>query len=345
LMKSADEIRGRGRRGRPLWQREFGRSLRSLGALRSFFSERWSAPALGPVVRKYPLLVSRYYAGLIERPEATDPIFRQSVPMTEELSNPPGLTPDPLAEEQSSPVGGLVHRYPDRCLLLLTNLCFVYCRHCLRKRIWKEKGLRYRRRRFLAMRDYIAATPTLREVILSGGDPLTLPNPELGFIFSSLRAIPHLEVIRIHTRAPAAFPARIEAGLLELLDQFGPVWLNTQFNHPRELTPAAAAAVDRLLRAGVPVGNQAVLLRGVNDDLEIQRALHLGLLRIKVRPYYLFHCDPAEGVGHFRTSVARGRAILEELCRTSSGLAIPAYARELPEGGGKVRMGVSGFSL
>ena len=336
-MKSLEATRGRRRGGRPAWEQEWGRSLRSLEAAREFFSGEWSPGALGAVVRNYPLAVPRYYAGLIQRPDPVDPIFRQCLPAREELRRFAGLTPDPLAEEKFSPVPGLVHRYPDRCLLLLTNLCFVYCRHCLRKRIWKESGFRYRRRRFLAMQNYIAATPSVREVILSGGDPLTLTNAELGFILAALRAIAHVEVIRIHSRAPAALPSRIESGLLELLDRFGPVWLNTQFNHPRELTPAAAAAVDRLLRAGVPVGNQAVLLRGVNDDLETQRALHLGLLKIKVRPYYLFHCDPAEGVGHFRTSLAAGRAILRELSRTCSGLALPTYARELPEGGGKQR--------
>ncbi len=337
MLKHREDTRGRGRRGRPAGQKELARSLRSQRALEEYFSGQWRAKSLGPVVRRYPLAVTRYYAGLIARPEITDPIFRQVVPDAAELVNPPGLTPDPLAEEQYSPVPGLVHRYPDRCLLLLTNLCFVFCRHCLRKRIWRDTALRYQRRRFLAMRDYVAATPSVREVILSGGDPLTLSDAELGFVLASLRAIPHVEVIRIHTRAPAVLPGRIEAGLLKQLDQFGPIWLNTQFNHPRELTPAAAAAVDRLLRAGVPVGNQAVLLRGVNDDLETQRALHLGLLKIKVRPYYLFHCDPAEGAGHFRTSIATGRALVEELCRTISGLAIPTYARELPEGGGKQR--------
>jgi lysine 2,3-aminomutase len=337
-MKALEETQGRRRGGRPAWQQACGRNLRSLRAVEDYFSGQWQGRSLSPVARRYPLAVTRYYTGLVERPDPADPIFRQCIPAAEELENSAELTPDPLAEDRFSPVPGLVHRYPDRCLLLLTNLCFTYCRHCLRKRIWKEQAWRYRRRRFLAMRDYLAATPSVREVVLSGGDPLTLPNTELGFIFSTLRAIPHLEVIRIHTRAPVVLPSRIEAGLLKLMDQAGPVWLNTQFNHPREITLAAAAAVDKLLRAGVPVGNQAVLLRGVNDDLETQRSLHLGLLRIKVRPYYLFHCDPAEGVGHFRTSIATGRAILEAMGRTSSGLAIPAYARELPEGGGKKRI-------
>jgi len=336
-MKSLEATRSRRRGTRPVWEKEFGRSLRSLRAVEDYFSGQWPGRSLSPVTRRYPLAVTRYYAGLIERPDPADPIFRQCIPAAEELDRVPGLTPDPLAEEKFSPAPGLVHRYPDRCLLLLTNRCFVYCRHCLRKRIWKDQELLYRRRKFLAMRDYIAATPAVREVILSGGDPLMLPDAELGFILAALRAMAHVEVIRIHTRAPVVLPSRIQPGLLQLLDRFGPIWLNTQFNHPREITPAAAAAVDRLLRAGVPVGNQAVLLRGVNDDLETQRALHLGLLRIKVRPYYLFHCDPAEGVGHFRTSIAAGRAMLEALGQTCSGLALPTYARELPEGGGKQR--------
>jgi len=344
-MRNIGGARAGRRESGPAWQKEFGRSLRSLESLRSAFSGRpWDAKGLAPVLRRYPLAITPSYASLIERTEASDPIFRQCAPSVEELIALPGLSPDPLAEERYSPVEGLVHRYPDRVLLLLTNHCFVYCRHCLRKRIWSRKGERFSRRRFLRGREYLAARPWVREAILSGGDPLTLSNSELEFVLSSLRAVSHLEVIRLHTRAPVVLPSRIEAGLLELLDRYGPIWLNTQFNHPREITPAAAAAVDCLLRAGVPVGNQAVLLRGVNDDLEIQRALHLGLLRIKVRPYYLFHCDPAEGVGHFRTPVECGQSILEELCRTTTGLAIPFYARELPEGGGKMRMSISGSS-
>lgn len=322
------------------WEIEAGQGLRSLQSLGSRFPEgAWDWEALGRVAERYPVAVTSYYASLIERPEPSDPIFRQCAPSPEELVNSEELSPDPLAEEKFMPAPGLVHRYPDRCLLLLTNACFVYCRHCLRKRIWGLGQGRYGRRHFLRMRDYLAATPSAREAILSGGDPLTLSNRELEFVLASLRAIPHLEVIRIHTRAPAVLPARIDSGLLSLLDRFGPIWLNTQFNHPREITGSAAAAVDSLLRAGVPVGNQAVLLRGVNDDYETQQALHLGLVRIKARPYYLFHCDPAEGVGHFRTSVECGQRIVQELCRNLSGLAIPVYARELPEGGGKVRLG------
>ena len=341
---NAAEARRLGLRETPAaWEIEAGQGLRSLQSLGLRFpGTTWDLKALGQVAARYPVLVTPYYASLIERPEPRDPIFRQCAPSPEELVNSGDLSPDPLAEGKFMPVPGLVHRYPDRCLLLLTNACFVYCRHCLRKRIWGISQGRYDRRHFLRMRDYLAATPSVREAILSGGDPLTLSNRELEFVLGSLRAISHLEVIRIHTRAPAVLPARIDSGVLALLDRFGPIWLNTQFNHLREITEEAAAAVDRLLRAGVPVGNQAVLLKGINDDLETQRALHLGLVRIKVRPYYLFHCDPAEGVGHFRTSVECGQRIVQELSRSLSGLAIPTFAMELPEGGGKVRMSLPG---
>lgn len=318
---------------------------RTLRALQAWLHTRFPGfrldrKRLQPVAARYPVAVTSYYASLIQRPEPSDPIFRQCIPSPAELVNTQDLSPDPLAESRHSPVPGLVHRWPDRCLLLLTNSCFVYCRHCLRKAHWGRSEGRYSRQRVRKMLGYLAGAKAVREAILSGGDPLMLSNRELEFILASLRSVPQVEVIRIHTRAPVVQPARIDSGLLSLLRRFGPIWLNTQFNHPAELTASAAAAVDQILSAGVPVGNQAVLLRGVNDDYATQRALHLGLVRLKVRPYYLFHCDPAEGVGHFRTSVKYGERMVRHLARELSGLAVPHFAWELAGGGGKARRGV-----
>jgi lysine 2,3-aminomutase len=239
-----------------------------------------------------------------------------------------------LAEEAFSPVPGITHRYPDRCLMVVTNSCAIYCRYCTRKRIMGEdvvSDLALGR-----MIDYIARTPAIRDVVVSGGDPLGFATDKLDRILSRLRAIPHVEIIRIGSRVPVALPMRIDDELTGMLARHHPLWINVHFNHPREITPDAARACDRLSRAGIPLNNQAVLLRGINDDERTQRELCQGLMLMRVRPYYLYHCDPVRGADHFRTTIARGVEIIETLRGHTSGLAVPQFVVDAPGGGGKV---------
>ncbi len=242
---------------------------------------------------------------------------------------------DPLAEERDMPVEGLVHRYPDRCLFIATNMCPMYCRHCTRRREWEDGELPKNRAMLDAMIDYIRATPSIRDVIFSGGDPVSLPVPVLDYCLTELRKIPHVEIIRLATRYPVVLPQRITDDLLAVLSKHLPVWLNTHFNHPNELTPESAAACRKILRAGIPVNNQSVLMRGVNDSAETMTKLCHGLLKMGVRPYYLFQCDPIQGAEHLRTSAWTGVEILEKMRGHTSGLAIPTFVVDT-EGGGKV---------
>jgi len=233
-------------------------------------------------------------------------------------------------------VPGLVHRYPDRALMVLTDICPMLCRHCTRKREWHNGGWVRTPGEIKTMLDYIRRHQTIRDVIISGGDPLTLSTRRLEDVISKLRQIDHVEIIRIGTRFPVVLPQRIDDELCSMLSKYGPIWLNTQFNHHREITPESAAACDRLLRAGIPVNNQSVLLRGINDNVETQTKLCKGLLKIKVRPYYLFQCDEVQGTEHLRTPVETGIKIIEGMRGHTSGLAIPHFVIDLPEGGGKV---------
>jgi len=243
---------------------------------------------------------------------------------------------DPLSEKEDSVVPGLVHRYPDRALMVLTDICPMLCRHCTRKREWRHGGWVRTEGEVEAMLEYLRRHENIRDVIISGGDPLTLSTRRLEDIISRLREIKHVEMIRIGTRFPVVLPQRIDKELCAMLSKYGPIWLNTHFNHPREITPEAAEACDRLLRSGIPVNNQSVLLHGVNDRVETMLRLCQGLLRIKVRPYYLFQCDEVQGTEHLRTPVATGLEIIEGMRGHTSGLAIPTFVIDLPQGGGKI---------
>ncbi len=285
---------------------------------------------------QYPLSITPYYLSLINVAEPGGPLWKQAVPSIQEIaSDSPGFE-DPLAEEKHSVVPGLVHRYPDRVLMVVTNLCPIRCRHCTRKREWWG-GVRVRTPDEIElMLGYIRANRAIRDVIISGGDPLSLSTHRLEEIISGLRRINHVEIVRIHSRFPVVLPQRIDNELCTMLSRYGPIWFNTQFNHPREITAEAALACDRLLRSGIPVNNQAVLLKGVNDSLATQLELCQGLLRIKVRPYYLFQCDEVLGTEHLRTPVESGINIIAGMCGRTSGLAVPVFAVDLPHGGGKV---------
>ena len=288
------------------------------------------------VTSRYPLSITPYYLSLINRNDPDDPIKKQAVPSFEETSLAGIGQEDPLAEKEGSVVPGLVHRYPDRVLMVLTNICPVFCRHCTRKREWQYGGWVRPFAEIERMLEYIQSTQSVRDVIISGGDCLTLSTGRLEKVLMRLRQIEHVEIIRIGTRFPVVLPQRINNELCSMLSQYGPIWLNTHFKHPKEITPAAAAACDRLLRSGIPVNNQSVLLRGINDSVEIQTKLCHGLLKIKVRPYYLFHTDDVEGTEHLRTSIETGINIVAGMRGHTSGLAIPSFVVDLPGGGGKV---------
>lgn len=288
------------------------------------------------VTKRYPLSVTPYYLSLIDPYDPDDPLRKQAIPSILEITMGMMGQEDPLEERRDSVVPGLVHRYPDRVLMVLTNICPMLCRHCTRKREWRNSGWIRTSGEVEAMLGYINRHKTIRDVIISGGDPLTLSTHRLEDIISKIRRIRHVEIIRIGTRFPVVLPQRLDDELCAMLSKYGPIWLNTQFNHYREITPEAAAACDRLLRSGVPVSNQSVLLRGVNDTVDAQTKLCHGLLRIKVRPYYLFQCDEVEGTEHLRTPVEVGIKIIGGMRGHTSGLAVPTFVVDLPRGGGKV---------
>lgn len=319
------------------WKWQFRNRVRSLRQLASVLNRPVaSLAACGPVLRTYRMAITPYYLSLLDSADENDPLRRQCFPDTRELTFSLGGVPDPLDEEREMPVPGLIRRYPDRCLAIVTGTCAVYCRHCNRKRLWRTQKPGRTRERLQVMVDYVARTPTLREVIVSGGDPLLVSERLLDWFLGTLRAIPHVEVLRIGSRAPVTLPMRITPELCAMLKRHRPLWFNTQFNHAHEITEESARACEMLLEAGIPVGNQSVLLRGVNDDYESMRELLYGLERISVRPYYLFQCDPVRGTDHFRTEILTGMEIMERLWRNISGLCLPRYVLDRPGGGGKI---------
>jgi lysine 2,3-aminomutase len=292
---------------------------------------------LALVSQKFPFSITPYYLSLVRVDDPKDPVLLQSLPSFEELLYTDIGEPDPLDEKDDSPVPGLVHRYPDRALFVITDICPLLCRHCTRKREWEGDNWWIRNRPQLeAGIEYLRNTPAIRDVIISGGDPLTVNNDGLEWILSRLRSIPHLEMIRFGTRFPVVLPMRIDEGFTRICDKYGPIWLNTHFNHPNEITPEATRAVRELLRAGVPVNNQTVLLRGINDTVETQLALSHALLKARVRPYYLFHTDEVRGTEHLRTPVETGIKIIEGMRGHTSGLGVPTFVVDVPGGGGKI---------
>jgi lysine 2,3-aminomutase len=319
------------------WKWQFRNRITTVEELATFIPLSAKEKAqLKLVTAKYPLSVSPYYLSLINIYDTDDPIRKQAIPSFEEITLGSIGFEDPLGEKRDSVVPGLVHRYPDRLLIVLTDICPMLCRHCTRKREWHSGGWVRTSSEIKPMLDYIRRHKSIRDVILSGGDPLTLSTRRLEDVISKLRQIDHIEIIRIGTRFPVVLPQRIDDELCSMLSKYGPIWLNAQFNHPREITPESAAACDRLLRAGIPVSNQSVLLRGINDNVATQTKLCNGLLKIKVRPYYLFQCDEVQGTEHLRTPVETGIKIIEGMRGHTSGLAVPTFVIDLPEGGGKV---------
>jgi lysine 2,3-aminomutase len=282
------------------------------------------------------MAVTPYYAMLMDPDDHHGPIRRQAVPTIDELASSSCDMDDPLHEDADSPAPGLTHRYPDRVLLLVTDQCSMYCRHCTRRRMAGQNDEAMPESHIMQALEYIRDTPQVRDVLLSGGDPFTLPTPRLERVIRALRAIDHVEVIRIGTRTPVVLPQRITFELCDMLRRYHPIWVNTHFNHPKEITPASREACRRLADAGIPLGNQSVLLRGINDCPYLMRHLVHELVKMRVRPYYLYQCDLSQGIEHFRTSVSKGIEIVEALRGHTSGFAVPTYVIDAPGGGGKI---------
>src|SRR3954471_17867795 len=285
---------------------------------------------------KFRVDIPPSFISLIDPKDTNDPIRRQVIPTGREQEAFTAMMEDSLAEDRHSPVPGLVHRYPDRVLMLVTTQCASYCRYCTRSRIVGDPTQNFNSRDHEAQLEYLRRTPQVRDVLISGGDGLTLAPKLFEKILRGLREIPHIEIIRIGSRVPVFLPQRIDDELCEMLQKYHPLWINLHFNHPNEITPEVARAVDKLTRAGIPVGNQSVLLAGVNDCVHIQRALVHRLVENRIRPYYLYQCDLVEGSGHFRTPVGKGLEIMEGLRGHTSVYAVPTYVIDAPGGGGKI---------
>nr|MBF0221120.1 lysine 2,3-aminomutase [Desulfobulbaceae bacterium] len=289
------------------------------------------------IVNKFPMSITPYYLSLIKTDDVEkDPIFKQSFPVINELEIQDTDMVDPLHEDADSPVPGLTHRYPDRVLLLVSNMCSMYCRHCTRKRQVGDRDTIPGKDQIMKGIEYIRQTPQIRDVLLSGGDPFLLSTDYLDWILTELKMIDHVEVVRIGTRTPVVLPYRITDRLVAMLKKHSPIWINTHFNHPRELTTSSKESLKKLADAGIPLGNQTVLLSGVNDCSRIMRSLFHKLVANRVRPYYLYQCDLSEGLNHFRTPVGKGIEILESLIGHTSGFCVPTYVIDAPGGGGKI---------
>jgi len=282
------------------------------------------------------MAITPYYASLMSVNDVNCPIRKQAVPTIKETHKSTADMLDPLHEDDDSPVPGLTHRYPDRVLFLVTDMCAMYCRHCTRRRFAGQNDTANSMDNIDLAIEHIKNTPEIRDVLLSGGDALLVSDKKLEYIISKLRAIPHVEIIRIGTRTPVVLPQRITPQLVNMLKKYHPIWLNTHFNHPSEITPESKMACERLVDAGIPVGNQTVLLRGVNDCTHVMRELMQGMLKIRVRPYYIYQCDLSQGIEHFRTPVSKGIEIIESLRGHTSGMAVPTFVVDAPGGGGKI---------
>lgn len=286
-----------------------------------------------------PAGITPYYASLMSRDDPAEALRRTHIPVKDEFLRTPGEADDPLGEDHDTAVPGLVHRYPDRVLFLTTGFCSTYCRYCTRARAVGEPGGEYRfsRSQWDEAIAYIAGHTEIRDVLLSGGDPLTLSDGKLEYLLRRLRAIPHVDFVRIGTKVPVVLPMRITRGLTEVLGRYQP-WLSIHFTHPAELTPEVTEGLDRLADAGLPLGSQTVLLKGINDDVETMKSLMHGLLKRRVKPYYLYQCDPISGSAHFRTPVEKGLEIMQGLRGHTTGYAVPTYVIDAPGGGGKIAL-------
>lgn len=288
------------------------------------------------VLKKFRMGITPYYALLMDKENRNCPIRMQAVPTLGEVHISSSDMLDPLHEDTDSPVPGLTHRYPDRVLFLITDQCSMYCRHCTRRRFAGHNDQESPLDRVDKAIEYIRNTPEVRDVLLSGGDCLLVSDERLEYIIKKLREIPHVEIIRLGSRTPVVLPQRITDDLVNMLKKYHPIWLNTHFNHPKEITKESMEACRKLADAGIPLGNQSVLLRGINDSVNVMRRLVQDLVKIRVRPYYIYQCDLSMGIEHFRTSVSKGLEIMEGLRGHTSGFAVPTFVVDAPGGGGKI---------
>ncbi|MDD2571450.1 MAG: KamA family radical SAM protein [Bacteroidales bacterium] len=319
------------------WPWQVKNSFTSVDQLSTFLGLSESEAATAGSDVQLPLRITPYFASLLEGNDPFHALRRTVVPVIQELTMSPGESEDPLSEMDHSPVPQLVHRYPDRVLFLVTNFCSTYCRYCTRTHIvsQQEKAHSTRKQWDVAI-EYIRNHPEIRDVLLSGGDPLTLPDSRLEYLLSQLRAIPHVEILRIGTKVPVVLPMRITRSLTSMLRKYHPLMISIHFTHPDEVTPETAEACNRLADAGIPLGSQTVLLHGINDTPDIYKSLAHKLLKVRVKPYYLYQCDPIPGSSHFRTPVESGLEIIRNLRGFTSGYAVPHYVIDAPGGGGKI---------
>ncbi|HBL37301.1 MAG TPA: lysine 2,3-aminomutase [Firmicutes bacterium] len=322
------------------WRWQLKNSIRTVQAFEKVLNIRFEEDErskIETITEKFPISITPYYLSLIDREHfREDPIYRQSFPNLLEANIAEYDLCDPLAEDKDSPVPGITHRYPDRVLFHVSNTCSMYCRHCTRKRKVGDLDYIPSREVIKSGLDYIRRSPEVRDVLLSGGDPLMLSDDYLEWILAEVRDIPHVEIIRIGTRMPVVLPYRITDELVTMLKRYQPVWINTHFNHPREITRSSKEAVRKLADGGFPLGNQSVLLAGVNDCPRIMKTLVHKLVHNRIRPYYLYQCDLSEGLSYFRTPVGKGIEIMENLIGHTSGFARPIYVIDAPGGGGKI---------
>jgi lysine 2,3-aminomutase len=319
------------------WHWQVANRIRTVERLQSMLlltPEERQAAQIGET--KLPMAVTPYYLSLIPPNDPDHPLRRAVVPTVHEFFTGPGEGDDPLGEESQSPVPGLVHRYPDRVLFLVHDFCSTYCRYCTRSRVVGHGKVRPEKARFERMLEYIRSNHAIRDVILSGGDPLLLSDDRIEWLLNKLRLIPHVEVIRIGTKIPAVLPQRITSRLVRIIKRYHPVWMSLHFMHPDECTDESRKACAMLADGGIPLGSQTVLLKGINDNVETMKQLMQNLMKMRVRPYYLYQCDPISGSAHFRTPVAKGLEIISGLRGYISGYAVPTYVIDAPGGGGKI---------
>lgn len=319
------------------WKWQFAHRITNAEELSKYIA--LSEPEKADISRcleKFRMAVTPYYLSLININDKKDPIRLQAIPSIEETYPCDNDLTDPLNEEADSPVSHIVHRYPDRVLFLVTYVCSMYCRHCTRRRAVGEEDNMITEKELQVALDYIRSHEEIRDVLISGGDPLVMSTKRLEHIISGLRAITHVDIIRIGTRVPVVLPMRVTEELLTMLKKYQPIWINTHFNHPKEITPEAERACTAIVDSGIPLGNQSVLLRGINDDAQVMKELLLKLVHMRVRPYYLYQCDLSKGISHFRTDVDTGIQIMHQLTGNISGYAVPKYVIDAPKGGGKI---------
>lgn len=318
------------------WKWQVAHRIETYEELSKYFTfDAEEAEGIKKALAQFRMAITPYYLSLIDPNDPYDPIRRQAIPAGAECNIAPADLNDPLHEDEDSPAPGLTHRYPDRVLFLITDMCSMYCRHCTRRRFAGQKDDESPKDRIEMCLEYIEKTESVRDVLLSGGDALMVSDEKLEYIISRLRKIKHVEIVRMGSRTPVVCPQRITDNLVNMLKKYHPVWFNTHFNHPNEMTPEAEEALAKLANAGIPLGNQTVLLRGVNDCVHVMKKLMHELVRNRVRPYYIYQCDLSMGLEHFRTPVSKGIEIIEALRGHTSGYAVPTFVVDAPGGGGK----------